>query len=255
MISASCRSSSSICSDAVPERVKIAWNFGRLMTSANSVSSAGLLTRVSVPARTCTNTMCGGPRHSKPDSSTLVSMTARTLPTLNSCGLHLRLSIDLFHWYRFDSRCGHAIGDRQEPVGSLPASNCIKEQSFECRRCQKSCLACGLGRIIWQFDLNFCHGPASSGYLRCRSDLGKSCFASPISSGRNPHRYLYARSAGRKRDHRPSHHHFQHRLRPGTGAADPRERRPRACQRSSVPLIFFRPAEDLRGATWQESFP
>jgi hypothetical protein len=50
---------------------------------------------VSAPGRTCSISACGLPRQNKPDSSTLVSTTARTSPALGANGFNL--PIDLFH--------------------------------------------------------------------------------------------------------------------------------------------------------------
>lgn len=42
-------------------------NLGRLMTSANSANSAGLMTSVNSPLRTCSSKVCGALRHKNPD--------------------------------------------------------------------------------------------------------------------------------------------------------------------------------------------
>jgi hypothetical protein len=65
----------------------------------------------------------------KPDSSTLVSTTARRSPGLGTKGFHL--AIDFFHRHRLDPGVGHAVDDRQKCVGSLPAPDRSFEQPFE----------------------------------------------------------------------------------------------------------------------------
>ena len=52
--------------------------------------------------------LCGVPRHSRPDNSTLVSMTARTPPPLGADRLHLR--VDFFHRHWLDAGFRHAVG-------------------------------------------------------------------------------------------------------------------------------------------------
>ena len=99
------------------------------MTSASSASNAGLLIRESAPARICSISACGLPRQNKPDSSTLVSTTARMSLPLGTNGFYL--PIDLFHRHRLDAGFGRTLGDRQTGIGRLPAPYRIREQPFE----------------------------------------------------------------------------------------------------------------------------
>jgi hypothetical protein len=71
----------------------------------------------------------------KPDSSTLVSTTARSSPALGTNGFHL--AVDLSHRHRLDPGFGHAVGDRQKRVGCSPAPDRIREQPFERLGCQE----------------------------------------------------------------------------------------------------------------------
>ena len=59
------------------------------------LSLAGLLISVSVPSRTRSSKVWGGPCQKRPDSTTLISRITRTLFTLGTCGLYF--SIDFFH--------------------------------------------------------------------------------------------------------------------------------------------------------------
>src|SRR5207302_683237 len=145
-ISASRRSSANMRPGLMPDRARIVRNFGRLMTSVISASKAGLLTKVSIPARTPSISSCGAPCQNRPDSSTLVSMTARTLAAPGSYGLHFR--IYLFHRHRFDAGSGDAIGDRQKVVGGLPASDGVGDQTCEGARRQQTRIARGLCRCV-----------------------------------------------------------------------------------------------------------
>jgi hypothetical protein len=77
------------------------------------------VTLVSVPARASSISACGRPRQNKPDSSTLVSTTARTSAARGTNGFYL--PIDLFHRHRLDTGFGHALADRQQRIGRLPA--------------------------------------------------------------------------------------------------------------------------------------
>jgi hypothetical protein len=158
MISANHLSSPSVWSGSVLERARINWNFGRFMTSASSASKAGLLIRVSVPPRTCSISACGLPRQNKPDSSTLVSTTARTSPALGTNGFYL--PIDLFHRHRLDTGFGYALGDREKRVSRLPPPDSIGEQPFERLGCQEPRLARGSRCRVRQLDLNLRHAPS-----------------------------------------------------------------------------------------------
>src|SRR5258706_4542970 len=111
---------------------------------------------VSVPARMPSISLCGVPRQRRPDKRTLVSMTARTLPTLSADRLHFR--IDLFHGYRLDAGLGHSIGYGKERVRCLLAPDGVGEQPVERLRRQQSCLTCGLRGRVGEFDLNLRHG-------------------------------------------------------------------------------------------------
>jgi hypothetical protein len=84
------------------------------------------LIMVSALARTRSMTVCGVRCQSSPDSSTLVSMTTRTLPPFGPICLYLR--IDLVHRHRLDTSGGHAIGDPEQGVRDLPAFDCIGDQ-------------------------------------------------------------------------------------------------------------------------------
>ncbi|MDB5400898.1 MAG: hypothetical protein JWQ55_2916, partial [Rhodopila sp.] len=72
---------------------------------------------------------------SSPDSSTLVSMIARTLPPFGPICLYLR--INLFHRHRLDTNGGNAIGDPEQGVRGLPAFERIGDQPGN---------ACGVSR-------------------------------------------------------------------------------------------------------------
>src|SRR5260221_11402278 len=122
------------------------------MTSASSASNAGLLTKLSAPSRTCAISACGVPRQSKADSSTLVTMTARTLTALDAGGFHL--CIDLVHGHWTDPGVFDAIRNRQQPIGGLLAFDGVLKQSFECFRCQQARFARCLCSGFRQLDLN-----------------------------------------------------------------------------------------------------
>jgi hypothetical protein len=111
------------------------------MTSASSASKLGLLTTLSAPARTCAISACGAPRQNRPDSSTLVSRTARMSPTLGPNRFYF--AIDFFDRHRLDPRIGHALGDCQKRVSCLPAPDRIGEQPFQRLGCQEPRLARG----------------------------------------------------------------------------------------------------------------
>jgi hypothetical protein len=99
------------------------------------------------------------PAPKKPDSSTLVSTTARTSPALGTNGFHL--AVDLSHRHRLDPGFGHAIGDRQKRVACLPAPDCIREQPFERLGCQEPRLTRSARRRVRQFNLHLRHAPST----------------------------------------------------------------------------------------------
>src|SRR5215472_17084385 len=125
-ISTSRLSSPSMRVKSVLERARIIWNLGRLMTSANSASRAGLLIRLSAPARTSSISACGAPRRNKPDSSTLVSTITRTPSALGTNRLHL--PIDLLYRHRLNTGLGHPLGGRKKRVGRLAPPDRVGEQ-------------------------------------------------------------------------------------------------------------------------------
>jgi hypothetical protein len=75
--------------------------------------------RLSAPVRTRSSSACGGPCQNRPDSSTFVSTTARTLPPFGTHRLYLR--VDLVHRHGCDVGGGDAVGDREQRVRRLPA--------------------------------------------------------------------------------------------------------------------------------------
>lgn len=123
------------------------------MTSPSSATKAGLVMRVIVPPRTASISLCGVPLQSRPDSRTLVSMTARTPPTLGPDRLHL--CVDLIHRHRRDAGFGHAIGDGEQRIRCLPAPDRIGEQLIEHRGvsspASRAALAVASGSSIWIF--------------------------------------------------------------------------------------------------------
>src|SRR5471030_2350726 len=99
------------------------------MTVSNSVSSAGELISVSVPTRSNPTSPQGAPRHSRPDSSTLVSMTVRTLPPFGTNSLHF--GIDLVHRHRFHTCFLHAYGYRKQRFRRPLALHRVNEKPLE----------------------------------------------------------------------------------------------------------------------------
>jgi hypothetical protein len=116
---------------------------------------AGLLIRMSAPVRTLSISACGVPRQSRPNSGTLVSMTARTSLALGTNGFYL--PTNLFHRHRLGAGFRHPVGDRQERVGRLPAPDRIGAQPFERLWCQEPRLARRGRRRVGKLDLNLCH--------------------------------------------------------------------------------------------------
>ena len=106
---ASCRTAARVRSREVFDCASMASNVGRASTSANSASNTGLLMSVSEPSRTRSSRMCSVPCQSSPDSSTLVSMIARTLFALGARGLYF--CADLVHRHRCNASGRHAVGD------------------------------------------------------------------------------------------------------------------------------------------------
>ena len=138
-------------------------------------ASNSCVTLVSVRVRACSISACGRPRQNKPDSSTLVSTTARMSPALGTNGFYR--PIDLFHRHRLDAGFGHALADRQQRIGRLPAPDRIPKQRFERLGCQEPRLARSARRRVGQLNLapSGVSGRACAYAARCALIRSASC--------------------------------------------------------------------------------
>jgi len=146
-------------SGSVRERVRIVRNFRRRTTTESSPRIAGELTMMNEPARACSISACGGPCQRRPETSTLVSRTARTPPTSGADGLHFR--IDHSHRHRCDACPGDTIRDRQQRISRTPTLDGIAQQPLKRSRRQQSRFARCLGGGVGQLDLDLRHRMAS----------------------------------------------------------------------------------------------
>jgi hypothetical protein len=121
----------------------------------SSASKNVLVIKLRAPPRISWMSLCGVPRHSRPDINTLVSRTARTPPTLGADRLYLR--IDLFYRHFCDACLGYPIGNRKQRICGLAAPDRIGKEPIERLRRQESCISRCLRRCVRQLDFDLSH--------------------------------------------------------------------------------------------------